>query len=55
MTENNQDNISNTEETSQGTIIVAGMRPITTGTLQVVDTLQLYGDSSHRCKHIPSS
>ena len=43
MTENNQDNISNTEETSQGTIIVAGMRPITTGTLQVVDTFNSMG------------
>ena len=43
MTENNQDNISNTEESSQGTIIVAGMRPITTGTLQVVDTFHSMG------------
>ena len=43
MTENNQDNIANTEESSQGTIIVAGMRPITSGTLQVVDTFNSMG------------
>jgi hypothetical protein len=38
MTENTQENSGNTEQSSQGTMIVAGMRPITTGTLQVVDT-----------------
>ncbi len=43
MTENNQDQSGNTEEGSQGTIIVAGMRPITTGTLQVVDTYNSMG------------
>jgi flagellar basal body rod protein FlgG len=43
VTENNQDNSGNTEQGSQGTIVVAGVRPITTGTLQVVDTFNSMG------------
>jgi len=43
VTENNQDNSGNTEQGSQGTIVVAGVRPITTGTLQVVDTYNSMG------------
>lgn len=43
MTENTQENSGNTEQGSQGTMIVAGMRPITTGTLQVVDTYNSMG------------
>ena len=43
MEENNQDNSGNTEQTTPGTIIVAGVRPITAGTLQVVDTYNSMG------------
>jgi flagellar basal body rod protein FlgG len=41
--ENNQDNSGNTEQGTQGTIMVAGVRPITTGTLQIVDTYNSMG------------
>ncbi|MTJ08383.1 hypothetical protein [Anabaena sp. UHCC 0253] len=43
MEENNQDTSVNPEEGTQGIIVVAGVRPITTGTLQVVDTYNSMG------------